>query len=319
MSNDDPEEAGRKRKELEKLDCEITKLRAETASLTHPFRHPSVVGALSATGATALLAIVGFLLQLDTSRRERQLAEIKTESLKLESVKLEGRREDLEATIARRNKDLQAAEQQLVETQRSLSKTKLTQAELERAVGELRMSVEKLRRASVPLAGPLSGLRPNERPVKEPQVISTNAGMPTAVPSLPDVSVEAQTPVQAAVADLIARHPEARKDADIPPGAITRFEPDPNYFKIIRRYSGGFERERTITSMFVVTKDGAVIDPIILGISGDQFSSESARTKEIAELTPYALAGIRTMRFHPARLAGVAVPCLMTLTIRTSY
>jgi DNA gyrase/topoisomerase IV subunit A len=101
----------------DKLQWEVQKLQAEAKNLSRPFvRQPAFWIGLG----TLTLSLGTNLAQLSNAERNRQLAEIKTEKLKLDAGKLEVQKSELEDTLRGQRTQLASLRDELESQQASL-------------------------------------------------------------------------------------------------------------------------------------------------------------------------------------------------------
>lgn len=149
-----------------KLHWEVEKLMAETRNLSRPFvRQPTFWIGLG----TIALSLGTNLVQLNSAERNKQLAEIRTESLRLETTKLEKDKAALEAAVREQRAQLAEVGEELGNQQFALEKLKV---ELETAGATKEaalLSIAELQKKTTTLGGIVENTSRNLAQVTAPQ------------------------------------------------------------------------------------------------------------------------------------------------------
>jgi hypothetical protein len=106
--------------EVEKLKAEEKKLKAEEQNLSYPLRQPVVWITL----ITLLISLLSNVLQAFNGEKDRKLAKIETETLKLDGQKLEDRKKKLSSEINTKLEVVNDASSKVVQIEKRLASLK---------------------------------------------------------------------------------------------------------------------------------------------------------------------------------------------------
>jgi hypothetical protein len=152
----------------DKLQWEVAKLQAETENLSRPFlRQPTFWIGLG----TLILSVSTNIVQFNSGERNRQLAEIKKESLQLEAKQLERQKGELESAVADQRSHLAQVGDEVGRTQAALDKLKSELSTAEATKGQMAAlkSVTELQEKTRTLSGIVENTSRNLAQVASPR------------------------------------------------------------------------------------------------------------------------------------------------------